>query len=175
MKKLLLTLLVLPLILSSCVEDLLDVTFDYPISTGFTMTDAVEANVLTMIESDVIEVDLVDELSDRNLGSISSVKLKSLEVSLGDNADIDWSILKSLEIKMLLDGDTFTMAHFGENSEIQGEKLLLDVSADEIRLEDFLDRETVQIRLFIETHEGINTEVPLEATAVIAVTASPVQ
>lgn len=175
MKKLLLTLLALPLILTSCVEDLLDVTFDYPISAGFTMTDAIEANVLTTIESDSIEVDLVDQLSDRNLGSISSVKLKSLEVNLGDNADIDWSILKSFELKMVLDGESFSMASFGENSEIQGGKLTLDVSADEIRLEEFLDHETVQIRLFIETHEGINTEVPLEATAVITVTASPVQ
>ncbi|MEL7533364.1 MAG: hypothetical protein AAFN10_18770 [Bacteroidota bacterium] len=175
MKKLLLTLLALPLVLTSCVEDLLDVTFDYPISAGFTMSDEVEANTLTMIESDVIEVDLVDELSDRNLNGISSVKLKSLEVKLGEDATIDWSILKSLELKMVLDGETFKMASFGANSTIDGDKINLEVSADEIRLEEFLERETVQVRLFIETNESITTEVPLEATAVISITASPIE
>jgi len=175
MKKLLLTLLALPLVLTSCVEDLLDVTFDYPISAGFSMTDAVEANTLTMIESELIEIDLVNELSDRNLNAISAVKLKSLEIKLGEDATIDWSILKSLELKMVLDGETFKMASFGANSVIDGDKLSLDVSADEIRLEEFLERETVQLRLFIETNESITTEVPLEATAVASITASPIE
>lgn len=175
MKKLLLTLLALPLVLTSCVEDLLDVTFDYPISAGFSMTDAVEANTLTMIESELIEIDLVNELSDRNLNAISTVKLKSLEIKLGEDATIDWSILKSLELKMVLDGETFKMASFGANSVIDGDKLSLDVSADEIRLEEFLERETVQLRLFIETNESITTEVPLEATAVASITASPIE
>ncbi|MEM6345818.1 MAG: hypothetical protein AAF927_18130 [Bacteroidota bacterium] len=175
MKKLLLTLLALPLVLTSCVEDLLDVTFDYPIDAKFSMTDAIEANTLTMIESEVIEVDLVNELSDRNLNGISAVKLKSLEVKLGEDATIDWSILKSLELKMVLDGETYLMASYGANSVIDGDLIKLDINTDEIRLEEFLDRETVQVRLFIETHESINTEVPLEATALVSVTASPIE
>lgn len=176
MKKLLFfTLVALPFALTSCVEDLLDVTFDYPLATSFVMSDEIEANTPTVIESEMIELDLGDELADRNLGSISSVKIKSLEVVIAEGADIDWSVLESLELKMLLDNETYSMAKFGENSVIEDRKLSLEVTADEFHLAEFINLETAQVQLHLKTNTSITTDVPMEAKAVIAITASPIQ
>ncbi|MEL6652146.1 MAG: hypothetical protein AAFQ87_15200 [Bacteroidota bacterium] len=161
--------------MTSCVEDLLDVTFDYPLGTSFVMSDQIEANMPTVIESEMIELDLGDELADRNLGAISSVKIKSLEVILADGADIDWSVLESLELKMMLDNETYSMASFGDNSVIEDRTLTLEVTADEFHLEEFINLETAQVQLHLETNTAIMTEVPMEAKAVIAITASPIQ
>ena len=50
-------------LLTACIEDMLNVDFDYPLETTITLTDSVKANVPVVVESEVIEVKVIEEMT----------------------------------------------------------------------------------------------------------------
>lgn len=159
--------------LSSCGEDLINVSFDYPFEASFEMDEQIRANTPHAIESETIEVRLIDELSQRNLDKIASVRLRELTLTLPENAPLDWSTLISLNAEMVLDGVGKSLAFIGTDPLIDGRTLHLEVSVDEVELEAFLQKTTAQARLVLTTAEDINEPITIRARAIATITAAP--
>ena len=172
MKKLIYFILLIPAIAISCGEDLLNVSFDYPVETSFTIDESIAANDLQIIESDVFDITVLEEMARRNLGNVEGVKLKSVKLTLPENSDYDWSMLTSLSLEVLLDGESIEIAALTPESVINDRHISLDLYEDEITLLQLLEKNTAQARLQVEVNTPVSPGLEIEAFVDMTITAS---
>ncbi|MEM7370107.1 MAG: hypothetical protein AAF587_15985 [Bacteroidota bacterium] len=157
--------LILPFLVFACGDDLfdIDIDFDYDFTGDFDLPELAEG--LHEIDSDIIELTVLEELKKRNLADISSASLKQLSLEIPQTEQLDWSFIQSAEVLMIVDGQETPMASFTEIPSTIGKTLNLHIEADEFRLIDFLDAETAQARLRVNLRQPLTKKLKIAALA----------
>lgn len=169
MRKIILVL-ILPFLVFSCGDDLFDIAFDYDFSGDFDLPELAQG--LHEIDSETIELTVLEELKKRNLADISSANLRKLSLEIPQDDQLDWSFVESAEVLMIVDGQETPMASFKQIPRDIGKTLDLNIEANEFRLIDFLDAETAQARLKVNLRQPLTKKLKVEALAGTKITAS---
>lgn len=165
-----LLVLILPFLVFACGDDLFDISFAYEFAGDFDLP-ALEAG-LHNIDSDEIELAVLDELENRNLASVSSASLRYLTLEIPSTSDLDWSFVESAEVFMYVDGVETPMASILNIPETVGKKIELNIDANEYKLMTFLDAKTAQARLRVNLREALPQNLLIEVVAGTQITAA---
>ncbi len=156
--------LALSFLIVSCDElnDLADFEFDY--ETTFTVPGTIPVAVKDTIQSPVIETEISQYLEDNNTdeSKINKITLEELELSINSPADSDFSFLKEIMIYIKADDmDEKLLASKTNITESIGDTLKFETTSDD--LQEYLFKETYQLKAIVETQKAIDQDYELNA------------
>ncbi|MEO0473740.1 MAG: hypothetical protein AAF206_29275 [Bacteroidota bacterium] len=173
MQKRLLLFLLLPFVVIACEEDLINVSFNYDFDSSFKAPIHQNVSEDLIIESEEFDLEVARELDERNLASMTAVKLESVQLDIPADEDINWDAVKSLQLSMIIDGISSPLASLPEGHGNLTKSLNLQIDAGEVQLMQFLDKETAQLKLVAEMNEALSTEIEVGIKVNVKITAVP--
>lgn len=175
MRKAILLLICLPLVLISCEENLFNVAFDYDFEGSFVLKEAIASGDVREITSEEIDLTVLEEMDERNLASMVLVNLKEVNLNLPESANIDWSYLKRIDLKIIVDGEEIDVASMVDIPETSGKSLQLSLNTEELDLKEYLNNETAFAKLSLTTRGEIPAGLEVAADVATRIVAAPIE
>jgi len=175
MKKALFSTLLISILAFACTNNpLFNVSLKIPYTTSYSIKASDQVGDQLVLESDAASYSsfiarVKDEMEANGIGADFSARLTTLELSIPENIDLDWSVLGDVEIDFSVNGEPSTSLDGVSFPKSSGKTLQVVLPEEGISITDFLTYELAAIRITADLSEPLEENIPLSISTEVKV------
>lgn len=175
MKKLVLSTLLLSILAFACTENpLFKLSLNIPYNGSYTISTSKQVGNQLIFTSDedsyaTFITTVNDQLTSHGIEGDFTANLISLELTIPEESEIDWSALGEVSIDFTVDGETSTSLDGVSFPKTSGKTITVGLPAEGISINDFLAYQSASIKVTADISQDLVEDLTLALSAEVAV------